>query len=531
MDLFNEFNNVIVNAKEVDMWKWLQNLAEAPEVYACALNSFDKKDEQQAYVYMVDKQAVFLLLDHNQAREELADEEEFVTGEGNEPLYFTSTSHRLSPVFNLWKIMKLYERWQATETEGDETVSVRGMLFTDAHIINACDMQDIWTRIQINVRHKLKHLPYKLLHDNWPVPDCIQCFLDSYEQVEMPTPEDYYKTLATTNPEVSDKTETITWDDLIDDEDPDFVETVYANGEVIRSKKLPVATLLPPLPDPTSKLNKLIGLNSIKSHIEKLASLAEYSKKMSQYFPNAVHPINLHALFLGNVGVGKSTVAQLYSSLLYERGFLSRGHTILCSRSSFVGKFYGDEEKNVRKILKAAVGGTVVIDEAYTLCTADDRDPSHRVLELFLEALADETQRNFCLILCGYEKPMQQLINTNPGLASRFPNVFSFPDFSLDELYKISWDRMTYYNNYKFTDEGWKCFMLRIRQMYEYRTENFGNAREVANLCEQLILQHAVRCIEENVEDISQMLEITASDVNNISIVKFQSERKKIGFR
>lgn len=159
MDLFNEFNNVIVNAKEVDMWKWLQNLAEATEVYACVLNSFDKKDEQQAYVYMVDKQAVFLLLDHNQAREELADEEEFVTGEGNEPLYFTSTSHRLSPVFNLWKIMKLYERWQATETEEDETVSVRGMLFTDAHIINACDMQDIWTRIHINVRHKLKHLP------------------------------------------------------------------------------------------------------------------------------------------------------------------------------------------------------------------------------------------------------------------------------------------------------------------------------------------------------------------------------------
>ena len=190
-------------------------------------------------------------------------------------------------------------------------------------------------------------------------------------------------------------------------------------------------------------------------------------------------------------------------------------------------------EKNVRKVLKAATGGSVVIDEAYTLCTFDERDPAHRILEQFLEALADEKRRDLCVILCGYEKPMTRLISSNPGLASRFSNVFLFQDFSLDELHEIAWRRMVEDNSYTFTDEGWRCFMTRIERMYKYRTENFGNAREVANLCEQVILQHAVRCVEEKVEDPKRLFEITASDVNSISSVDkslVQPERK-IGFR
>lgn len=382
------------------------------------------------------------------------------------------------------------------------------------------------------MKHDLAHLPYRL-PCNYSAPNALQRFLASYKQIEMPNPKDYYKAL-TSNVGNKNKVETtITWDDLIDSEDPDFVEITYANGEVFRNKKFPAATLLPPLSNPMEKLNGLIGLESVKNHLKKLTALAEYRKKMALHFPDTVlSPMNLHGLFLGNVGVGKSSVAQLYSSLLYERGFLRTGHTLLCGRQTFVGRYYGDEEKNVRKVLKAATGGTIVIDEAYTLCTFDERDPANRILEQFLEALADEKRRDLCVILCGYEKPMKRLISSNPGLASRFPNVFLFQDFSLDELYEIAWRRMVEDNSYMFTDEGWRCFMIRIERMYKYRTENFGNAREVANLCEQVILQHAVRCVEENVED-SKLLEITASDVNGISSVdkRLVQPERKIGFR
>lgn len=530
MDLFEKFD-FLLGAEENDMWNQLQDLAQMPGVYACALSPFDKKDKQLVYVYILNKQAVFLLLDRNKAAiDELADEDSF-TGEANaEPLYFSSSSHRVSPVFYLWQVMQLYNRWQA---KGEvEMLEIRGVMFTNVHIINAEDVESIWGCANIRVSHDLDNLPYRL-PCNYAASNALQRFLVSYKQIEMPSPRDYYKAL-TTNVGGRAETITITWDDLIDSEDSDFVEVTYANGEVFRNKKLPAATLLSPLPNPMETLNSLIGLEAVKNYLKKLTALAEYRKKMVLHFPDTVlPPMNLHALFLGNVGVGKSSVAQLYSSLLHELGFLSKGHTLLCSRPTFVGKYYGDEEKNVRKILKAASGGTVVIDEAYTLCTPDERDPAHRVLELFLEALSDETKRDLCVILCGYEKPMKRLISSNPGLASRFPNVFLFQDFSLDELHEIAWRRMVEDNSYTFTDEGWRCFMTRIERMYKYRTENFGNAREVANLCEQVILQHAVRCVEEKVEDPKRLFEITASDVNSISSVDkslVQPERK-IGFR
>lgn len=528
MDLFKEFYS-LMETKERDMWKRLQDLAQKPEVHTCSLKPFDENDER-VYLYMLNKQMVFLLLDRNQTDnlDELADEHDL--GEKNEcPLYFTSSTQRVSPVFFLWRVMEFYKRWQHAAEEGD--VSIQGVVFTNSYILNADDMKDIWKSINIHVLHRLKQLPYRL-PCNGLEPDFIRCFFNSYKQRKMPTPLDYYKTLAAMNTEESNEAETITWDNLIDNEDTDFVETTYVNGEVIRSKKLPVATLLPPVPNPKEMLAQLSGLDIIKSHIQKLTALASYYQKVSSVFPGkGLPPMNMHALFLGNVGVGKSSVAAIYSAILHELGLLSRGHTILCSRASFVGKYYGSEEQNVRKILKVAAGGTLVIDEAYTLCPSDERDPSHRVMGLMLEALADEKRRDLCVILCGYEKPMRQLINSNPGLASRFPNVFSFQDFSLDQLWEIGWNRMTK-NNYVFTNDGWKAFMVRVERIYKYRSANFGNAREIANLCEKVVLQHAVRCMEEQVEDPMRLLEITASDVENISKDRESVQlEKKIGFR
>lgn len=526
MDLFEKFDTLL-EMGENEMWNQLQDLAQMPDVYACALSPFGQKDKPLVYVYMLDKQAVFLLLDRNSVvTDELADEDSF-TGE-DEPLYFSASSHRVSPIFQLWRVIELYNRWQTKEEV--EMFAIRGVMFTNSYIINMEDMQDYWGHLKIQVRHHLKCLPYRL-PCNYSAPNALHRFLAfCKQQVEMLKPQEYYQAL-TMN--VEDRAEIITWDDLIDSEDPDFVEITYANGEVFRNKKIPAAALLSPLPNPMEKLDCLIGLHSVKNHLKQLAAWTQYRKKMALHFPDIVlPPMNQHALFVGNVGVGKTTVAQLYSSLLHELGLLSKGHTLLCSRPTFVGKYYGDEEKNVRKILKAGTGGTIVIDEAYTLCTPDERDPAHRVVELFLESLADEMQRDLCVVLCGYERPMQRLIDSNPGLASRFPNVFLFQDFSLDELSEIAWRRMVKDNNYTFTDEGWSCFLSRIERMYKYRTENFGNARDVANLCEQVLLQHAVRCMEEKVEDPKSLFEITASDVNGISVDKKSVlPQRKVGFR
>lgn len=523
-NLINEIS-FLLDAEENELWKGLHRITKRQGVSALRLKCVNEKDAEY-YVYNCGTQLVFFLLEKRLSSDldELADEECF---NGEPPLYFSSRNHRPSPVFKLWQKMQPCP----PDNEGE----VLGVVLTNSFIINYDDISDVWNKMHIRMRHNLKQQPKKLPCNN-RTSDYIQLFLDSYQQLEEPSVSNYNQYNA--NTEEIDSTQTLDWDDLIEDsDDPDLMETTYLpNGEVKHRKTLPAATLLPPLSNPTDCLERLTGLNSIKDYIHKLTTLSNYQKKIATFFPDSSSLLpqrTLHSVFLGNVGVGKTTVAQIFSSLLHEQGLLSKGHTIVCSRSAFTSRFYGGEERNVRSLLKLSNGGTLVIDEAYTLLSPDERDPCNRILNLMLEILADENKRDLCVVLCGYTAPMQQLIASNLGLASRFPNVFIFEDFSLNDLLDIAKSRIER-AGYSFTENGWIALCAHVEKMYKNRNSTFGNAREIANLCEQIILQHAIRCVEEKVDVPQSLLQITSADVNAISTnneLLIQPDRRIIGFR
>lgn len=286
--------------------------------------------------------------------------------------------------------------------------------------------------------------------------------------------------------------------------------------------------ILPPLRNPRKELDKLVGCQSIKTRLDELLAMTRYNKMLRETFPTTkVHEISLHSIFFGRPGTGKTTVCKIFGSLLHEAGALSKGHVVVANRSTFIGTLWGDEERSVNQIIEIAQGGVLMIDEAYLLNSKNDHDPGRLVIQLLMNILSDETQRDIAVVLCGYKDQMQKLLDTNPGLQSRFPNKFEFQDFTVDELLEITKTRVKDYQ-YRFTDEAWAKYQTLMAQAYQARDpQTWGNARFVANQLERIYIQHATRCVRQCPIDKANLRQITAEDIVPIEIPR---QKAKIGF-
>ena len=299
--------------------------------------------------------------------------------------------------------------------------------------------------------------------------------------------------------------------------DIEMNENTHVNVEILRLNQEPQLALL-----------KLVGCDEIKRRMDELLSLGIYNNLMRKHFPDSKqHDISLHSIFYGRPGTGKTTVCKIYGALLHQAGVLSSGHVVVCDRGTFIGPLWGDEERALRKVLEIAKGGVLMIDEAYLLNGKNERDPGKLVIQLLMNILADESQRDIAVVLCGYKEPMKQLLAVNPGLDSRFPNKFEFPDFSVEDLLRITLRRIDEYN-YEFTDQAWDKYCDILRKAYQQRDpDTWGNARFVANQLDRIYIQHAARCVHHIPKDISEMRTITADDIMPIEVPK---PKMKIGF-
>ena len=286
--------------------------------------------------------------------------------------------------------------------------------------------------------------------------------------------------------------------------------------------------ILSPILNPREELNKLVGCDDIKQRIEQLTMLSRYNKVMKKVNPEGKsHEISLHSIFFGRPGTGKTTICKIMGSLLKRSGALSRGHVVLCSRKDFVGTRWGDEERTVRQAIEEAQGGVLMIDEAYQLNSSNPWDPGKLVIPLLMDILSDEKQRDIAIVLCGYKDEMKKLLELNPGLNSRFPNVYEFKDFTIEELLEITRRRVAEYG-YEFTKAAWRKYRTIIEEAYEVRdAKTWGNARFVANLLEKTYLNHAMRCMKKGNLDRRHLMQITPADVQPIEVAK---PKPRIGF-
>jgi SpoVK/Ycf46/Vps4 family AAA+-type ATPase len=261
---------------------------------------------------------------------------------------------------------------------------------------------------------------------------------------------------------------------------------------------------------PSEKLNQLIGLDQLKKEIQTLISFV----KMQQFRRNnglPTVPIQLHSVFTGNPGTGKTTVAKIYAELLKECGLLKRGHLVVTSRADFVAGYVGQTAGKTKKKIREALGGVLFIDEAYSLLSHSAGDFGKEVIDTLVDEMTKHNE-NLVVILAGYPGEMNELLESNPGLRSRFKKFYYFPDYTPEQILEI----MLLYANkyqYQFTDES-KEYLLQTLSREQFK----GNGRLAVNLVDEIIQAQSARLMND--EGINSLYEkslwLEAGDVKAV---------------
>ena len=181
------------------------------------------------------------------------------------------------------------------------------------------------------------------------------------------------------------------------------------------------------------ELNSLIGLVNVKKELNSLINFVKLQRLRSQRGLN-IPTISLHMVFTGNPGTGKTTVARLMSKILFELGYLSKGHLIETNRAGMVAGYVGQTALKTEEVVRQAVGGVLFIDEAYSLVSDDDY--GQEAIDTLLK-LMENYRDNLFVIVAGYPQLMEKFIASNPGLASRFNKYIEFHDYNREELFQI----------------------------------------------------------------------------------------------
>ena len=182
-------------------------------------------------------------------------------------------------------------------------------------------------------------------------------------------------------------------------------------------------------------LNKLIGLASVKRTVREYEALIRAAKSRGQDPRELLQP---YFVMTGNPGTGKTTVARIMGRIFKEIGYLPSDHVIEASREDLVAGYIGQTAIKTREILEKSLGGTLFIDEAYSLVDRQSggEDFGREAIETLLKFMEDNRGR-LVVVAAGYDREMRNFLNSNPGLRSRFTNVINFPDYTADECVTI----------------------------------------------------------------------------------------------
>jgi len=133
----------------------------------------------------------------------------------------------------------------------------------------------------------------------------------------------------------------------------------------------------------------------------------------------------------------------------------------------------------MKAVLEEARGNVLFIDEAYNLYegTADRKDYGAKVIDSLLTVLS-QSNPDMIIIFAGYEKEMDAMLNSNPGLMGRFPYKYRFSDYDADQLMEIAL-HLFEKDDYILIDEAQDVLHQKICDTLSQRTKNFSNARWV----------------------------------------------------
>lgn len=266
--------------------------------------------------------------------------------------------------------------------------------------------------------------------------------------------------------------------------DEDMYRITEADLAVQQSEKVR------PLDEVLNELDEFIGMRSVKNMIRRLAVQSMFMKQRAAMGAGKVQQMAMNFILTGNPGTGKTSIARKMGEVLQSMEILPTSRVIEASRATLVGKYMGETPKIVNNMCDKAMGGILFIDEAYTLSSENDQY-GKEAIDTLMKRMEDDRGK-FVVIAAGYQKEMEDFMNVNPGLASRFTHKMHIEDYNEDELLAI-FKKMASKDNYTLSPAAEFKLMDLICRKVVSKSSSFGNAREMRNLLDETIQQLSVR--------------------------------------
>lgn len=262
-------------------------------------------------------------------------------------------------------------------------------------------------------------------------------------------------------------------------------------------------------------LNNLVGLDNVKTMLKDLVSLMKFKSKTEGSLK--IKDTNLHMVFLGNPGTGKTTVARMVAGILYNLKYIEQNKLIEVSAKDLIGQYVGQTAPKTISVIEKALGGVLFIDEAYSLASkpgSSGNSFNEECIATLIQAM-ENYRDNLVVIFAGYSKEMDAFLKSNSGIVSRIGYTMEFKDYTLEELLQIL-KSMFKKAGFSIEDEA----MEKAKEIIEeYRhTEGFGNARFVRNIYEKAIIKHATNTTNKTSK--KALRTIVAEDITSDNLIK-----------
>ncbi len=270
---------------------------------------------------------------------------------------------------------------------------------------------------------------------------------------------------------------------------PDFTE---ADMYRITADDLPIAhqDAARPLDEVLNELDEFIGMRSVKNAIRRLAVQSVFMKQRAAMGAGKLQQMSLNFILTGNPGTGKTSIARKMGEVLQSMDILSSSKVIEASRATLVGKYMGETPKIVNNMCDKAMGGILFIDEAYTLSDQNDQY-GKEAIDTLMKRMEDDRGK-FVVIAAGYKEKMEEFLQMNAGLASRFTHKLHIDDYNEDELFAI-YKKMAQKDQYTLSSAAEFKLLDTIYKMVMTKDSSFGNAREMRNLLDDTIQRLSMR--------------------------------------
>lgn len=276
--------------------------------------------------------------------------------------------------------------------------------------------------------------------------------------------------------------------------------------------------------DAMDKLDALIGLDDVKKTLKDIVSVVRANKKYKEL---GIKPFDkyFHMVFYGNPGTAKTTVGRLCASIFAKEGLIKTNKYTELGRADLIGQYVGHTADKVVKCFERGRGGVIFIDEAYSLVSTHESDYGREAINTIVQLLEDYREDTI-VIFAGYGKPMDTLLNMNPGLRSRISYNLQFKDYTTEQLLDIL--RLNA-EEYKFSLDDDFIDEFKAHMKSDMNKKEFGNGRYVRDVFQRAIVTHSSNIM--NIENVTneRVKTITKDDYPADATLTLSETR--VGFR